>query len=528
MTLFKTKSLQGRTDTLIAGERPAEMSAYISTYKSTKSTNLKEVIMKTLFKKFAVLCNRCTVAVRKRLGLGTLALSLLLPMMILCSNTAQALNIEVQYAEDGDPFGATSSSEHFFGVETFAGIDVDYIHTFGDEIQGTDDTGGARVEFQKAVSLLEAMIKDDITVRVRVGWSVCDGQAQVNSARLVPPYNAFDPSDAFLLPGLPGDPEADISQGWRALTVNDEAAEDNRLPVVSKLPETVSDATLDSGTIPWIPLTGFWGSGSNQIILMTTANMKALLKKESIAKFEQFGGILEFTQLLQSPESPIYLNQVDMAIRFCINERVDFDTTIEDGIDDGKRNFFGVAMHELIHGLGFTSFRNGDTTIAFPTPVDMFTFSEEVVKTVNLGQVFGDPNTPRIFTSAIGDPRHMLYLGEQMIVPMETGLDFGPSHWLNLVGAPNLGVMDPSGDGITGTEAIEPDQVKRTDLTVLDAIGYDINTDFVNISQPLMSEKVLRELLGKPHGPADSVDKCVISPVTIDPSALGWITGEGL
>ena len=59
MTLFKTKSLQGSTDTLIAGERPAEMSANISKSNCNKSNcNLKESIMKTLIDKFAALRQR--------------------------------------------------------------------------------------------------------------------------------------------------------------------------------------------------------------------------------------------------------------------------------------------------------------------------------------------------------------------------------------------------------------------------------------------------------------------------------------
>ena len=429
-------------------------------------------------------------------------------MMILCSNTAQALNIEVVYAEPGDPFGAVSLT-----IVALGGIPVlfgssTYTSALGDVIPGTDDIGNAKVEFEKAVSLVESMIDDDITVRISVGWdSSCTVAAQTSTAQTHLPYNGFDSSQAVLL-GFDPD-EDDLSQGWRALVVNDAAAENGNQPIVSKLPETVSSATLDSGPFVWWaqngsllgPFFNFWGADSNEVITVTSAELKALLTKESVARFEQpdpdLSAAVGFDiNILQNPESPEFTNRVDGSIRFCSDKGFPWDTDNSDGLDAEKIGFFPVAIHELIHSLGFLSGINGPISgLAFVTGMDMYTFSDETVKGVNLGQVFSDSNTSRAWLS--DDERLMMYLGEQMIVPQESGNVFGAAHWQNLIGTPAVGIMDSQLELGFPQDDIA---VKRTDLAVLDAIGYDINTDFVNASPPLMSEEILRELLGKPHG----------------------------
>jgi len=123
----------------------------------------------------------------------------------------------------------------------------------------------------------------------------------------------------------------------------------------------------------------------------------------------------------------------------------------------------------------------------------------------------------------------MMYLGEQMIVPKESGNVRNASHWQNLLGTPEIGIMNPT---ISINLPQEGKVVKRTDLAVLDALGYDINTDFVNASPPLMSEEILRELLGKPHGLGPVLEMGpprmpFSSGIFIHPNLIN-ITGEGL
>ncbi len=119
MTLFKTKSLQGAKDTLIAGERPAEMSAYISTYKST---NLKEVIMKT----FNMNRTRCTKKFfRQHLRFVASTFTFILSMLLTASVFATTVTIVdgVSIKERGDVKVIIDNPNNTAGIPT-PGIDA--------------------------------------------------------------------------------------------------------------------------------------------------------------------------------------------------------------------------------------------------------------------------------------------------------------------------------------------------------------------------------------------------------------------
>jgi hypothetical protein len=154
----------------------------------------------------------------------------------------------------------------------------------------------------------------------------------------------------------------------------------------------------------------------------------------------------------------------DMSITFSTNFPFDYDRS--DGIGGGLYDFVGVAIHEIAHGLGFTS--EVDTADAmqsnpalnrtlFPTTLDLyrlqpgagatnFTNAPRVLATGNTvpNQVFYDGG---IFDpSGITNPAS-LSSGE---VPMSTGIANGDgrqaSHWKDnqTDGGVQIGIMDPS------------------------------------------------------------------------------------
>jgi len=154
-----------------------------------------------------------------------------------------------------------------------------------------------------------------------------------------------------------------------------------------------------------------------------------------------------------------------------------FDFNAADGIDAGKYDFVGVAVHEIGHALGFISgvddfdFFAGDTGPVDPFwwgyAADMFRYSAGG----------GDP----ILDWTPGHDSYFSLDGGQTAFwdgYFSTGTDFGNgwqgSHWLPPAGPPCAdfrGIMNPY--ICSATE----DSVKALDLALFDAIGWNINFD---------------------------------------------------
>jgi hypothetical protein len=178
----------------------------------------------------------------------------------------------------------------------------------------------------------------------------------------------------------------------------------------------------------------------------------------------------------------------DMSITFSTN--FPFDYNPADGIGAGLYDFVGVAVHEIAHGLGFTSEvdyvdnvqSNGGSRAIYATPLDLyrvqpgaaaanFTTAPRVLApgSTVAGQVFYDGG---IFDpSGITNPAG-LSTGE---IPMSTGQFNGDgrqaSHWKDnqTDGGVQIGIMDPSAAG-TGV----PLKWTPADTRAMGLIGYNV------------------------------------------------------
>lgn len=157
----------------------------------------------------------------------------------------------------------------------------------------------------------------------------------------------------------------------------------------------------------------------------------------------------------------------DGSIKFSSDFSWDYDPS--DGIDAGKFDFVGVAMHEIGHILGFISevdyvdwklSQEETADDVWPRPLDLFRF-----KTDDLGAGFDFTDTPRMLVPGYS---HSFYFGDGSAL-MATGVYNGDgrqaSHWKDNLG---LGIMDPT--GAPGELLVVTD----IDLIALDLIGWEV------------------------------------------------------
>lgn len=216
-----------------------------------------------------------------------------------------------------------------------------------------------------------------------------------------------------------------------------DAADEPRDAIVASLP-TAAQVSV------FLP-TGF---GLANAVLTTKANFKAL----GFAGLDQAFGA------------------TDATITFNSTFAFDFDRS--NGITPGQIDFETVALHELIHALGFVSsvdsidfaLSQGATGNVQMTALDLFRFRDVDLPT-NAAQF---TTTPRSLVPSVPSS----FSDTLVAVPVSTGVSTGDgrqaSHWKdnNLTGV-LLGIMDPTlASGVSIS-------ISANDLRALDLIGWD-------------------------------------------------------
>lgn len=152
-----------------------------------------------------------------------------------------------------------------------------------------------------------------------------------------------------------------------------------------------------------------------------------------------------------------------------INTNFPFDYDPSNGVPPGLSCFRSVFAHEICHGLGFTSANDQSSFPGVrPMILDFFRFQRSTNNPANFAQF---SNFPRIM--GVDNPND------------DQGFDIGQTEWAMSDGNPNqgshwfqqsfdpataIGIMQPIiADGVT----FFPDYFRDSDLTAMDAIGWD-------------------------------------------------------
>ncbi len=400
MTLFKTKSLQGAKDTLIAGERPAEMSANISKSNCNKSNhNLKEGIMKTLFKKSGLLI------------LATLLLS----------SSAYSLKIIPHMTEGAlAQFGLTRAFDldglnldDFRLGNSATAVDCAKIKDEVPQLLKTTEAGAACA----AIAEVEKHIRTDVVVNIEFAAGNLEAVLGV-------PALGFAQSSTALI-SHKSNSEENFTYGYQTvmkmLKVQNASEHQNRENIITHLPN-ISQLQTD-----YPP--GSFFDGANEeyadgkfvpgTIKLNTSQLRALGVAPGGASNNidpvGFGAIpgTDGFAVLVMPETALF----DVVWDFDTTDNVGMITDLTKAdwdvinfTDDETWpagflltprffDFKGVIMHEILHNLGvssrvdgFEQNRDGETTIMTKAErsvrvIDLFRVSQS---TANQIHTFGD------------------------------------------------------------------------------------------------------------------------------------------
>ncbi len=298
-------------------------------------------------------------------------------------------------------------------------------------------TGNASADagFQRAVDYISSQFDDDITVNITAGFSSLGSGilGQASSSDHLATY-----------------------ANWKAAVLGDAASASDAvytsgLPAGSSFSVFInrtSDNPNGSGSA--VPYVDDNGGANNTSVRISTANAKAI-------------GLIAATNAAQ-----------DAVITFSSDFTFDFDPS--DGIDAGAIDFVGVAIHEVMHAMGFDSGvdildANSPPLNGDPFSADSFTY----VTGLDFTRHSNDSLAAGADIDFTADNRTKLYSlngGATSLISdaWSTGVDYGDgfqaSHWRDDAG---IGLMDPTA-APPGSLMV----VSDFDLQALDVIGWNL------------------------------------------------------
>lgn len=282
--------------------------------------------------------------------------------------------------------------------------------------------------FQAAANRWSAVLHDDVTVNLNIGFSVLGPGVlgSTGSTRGTVSYDAYR--------------NALIADAWGA---TDKMAVAN-LPKSSCLNVYMNGTGVNpNGKGSATPFLDNNCNANNSTIRMTSANARAV-------------GLLDAHDPLS-----------DGSVSFSSTFAWDFDPT--DGVDANAFDFIGVATHEIGHALGFVSGvdtldlnRTGnfsDAAFTYIAPADLFRCSADS-KAAGADIDWSADNRTKYFS---------LDNCGSNIATFSTGRTFGDgqqaSHWKDNLG---IGILDPT------AARGERLAISATDLQLYDAIGWNV------------------------------------------------------
>ncbi|MDJ0901262.1 MAG: NF038122 family metalloprotease [Xenococcus sp. MO_188.B8] len=233
---------------------------------------------------------------------------------------------------------------------------------------------------------------------------------------------------------------------------------------------TTDEIAVDSllGTKKYDVLVGENIIDGNKKMQATRANLKALgmIKKKD---FDQLDGFIVMNSLVN-------------------NDSISWNYNYLEEPQEGELDFLSVALHEIGHNLGFASgvdLENWNEQsedfdgerISHVTTIDLFRYSLESSE-LNINDLtFGKA----AYFSIDGTVKNGIALSN--------GADYQASHWINGDLETGLGIMNPT------IRVGERWEISKNDLTVFDAIGWDVDYDAEVELEDLVEDKV-EELYG--------------------------------
>ncbi|WP_199611123.1 NF038122 family metalloprotease [Flocculibacter collagenilyticus] len=312
-------------------------------------------------------------------------------------------------------------------------------------------TGNTQADagFQLAADNISSLFSDDLTVNITAGFSSLGSSILGQARSQVTLYDYASWKNAMLLDAVSADDLSMVNSLPSGSTFN---------PFING----TSDNPNGAGSV--IPYTDNDAGANNGIVRVTRANAKAL-------------GL----QNVQAPEE-------DAAITFSSDFAFDFDPT--DGINAGMIDFVGVAMHEILHALGFSSgvdildvnTMNGPAAGLFPDNAFTFVTGLDFTRHSAASQAAGADFD---WTADQRDKYFSIDGGATQIGP-NSGFSQGryngdgrqASHWKDNLG---IGIMDP-----TAMPAGRENIVTKQDIQALDVIGWDLASAFSIPAPPVI------------------------------------------
>ena len=285
--------------------------------------------------------------------------------------------------------------------------------------------------FQEAADILSAMFTDDIVVNISINFKTLSSGILGQSSFMLQ-LNTY-------------------SEVYTALLNDQTSSSDNVatnfLPTGSSLAVYInltSDNPNGSGSIT--PYLDNNGDENNYRIRITTANAKALGLRTA-------GN-----------------TATDASITFSDQYSWDFDRS--DGITPGSFDFVGIAIHEIVHAMGFTS----GVDYLDENPMH-FEYNYTHISTLDLYRYSSNSISAGADIDWTADTRTKFFSidgGMTNLATFSTGINYGDgrqaSHWKDHL---NLGIMDPT------AAPGEFMDITAVDVIAWDVIGWDLSSMYL-------------------------------------------------